>query len=134
VCKAWTKIVQDPALWNSVKLSHKKITSHFLSLIVQRQPTKLILDWAVLGKQQLTWLLPRIPQTRTFSLSGLEYNSSVVALGTVNCPMLQELDLSYVTNFNDNALFKLLSSPKDSRPGNDRENWPTMKQCKIMFF
>ena len=117
VCKAWTKIVQDPALWSTVKLWHKKITSHFLSLIVQRQPVKLILDWSVVGKQQLTWLLPRIPQTRTLSLSGLEFNSSVVALSTVNCPMLQDLDLSYVTNFNDVALFKLLSSPKDSRPG-----------------
>ena len=121
VCKAWTKIVQDPALWSTVKLSHKKITSHFLSLIVQRQPVKLILDWSVVGKQQLTWLLPRIPQTRTVSLSGLEFNSSVVALGSVNCPMLQELDLSYVTNFNDVALFKLLSSPKDSRPGKERQ-------------
>ncbi len=102
-----------------MRLTHKKITSHLLSLIVQRQPTKLILDWSILGKQQLTWLLPRIPQTRKMSLCGLEYNSSVVALNTANCPMLQELDLSYVTNFNDTALYKLLSSPKDSRPGKE---------------
>lgn len=51
------------------------------------------------------------------SLCGVEYHATAVALNTVNCPMLQELDLSYVTNFNDSALYKLLSSPKDSRPG-----------------
>ncbi len=31
--------------------------------------------------------------------------------------MLTELDLGHVSNLNDNALFRLLSSPKDSRPG-----------------
>jgi len=40
VCKAWNKICQDPQLWSGVKLSHKKITPHLLSLIVQRQPIK----------------------------------------------------------------------------------------------
>ncbi len=48
---------------------------------------------------------------------GVDYNTSAVALNTVNSPMLQELDLSYVTGFNDSALYKLLSAPKDSRPG-----------------
>lgn len=117
VCRDWNKIIQDPSLWSVVKLSQMKITSHLLSLIVQRQPTSLILDWSIVGKQHLTWLLPRIPQTKIMSLRGLEYSSSIIALNTVNCPMLQELDLSFVTNFNDMALYKLLSAPKDSRPG-----------------
>ncbi len=139
VCKAWSRICQDPQLWTCVRLMHRKITSHLLSLIVQRQPVKLCLDWSTVSKQQLTWLLPRIPQTRqvslinpewvcqldskispasrSFSLCGVEYNATAVALNTVNCPMLQELNLGYVTNFNDSALYKLLSSPKDSRPG-----------------
>ncbi len=59
VCKAWAKIAQDPALWSAVKLQHKRVTSRFLSLIAQRQPTTLVLDWAVVGRQQLAWLLPR---------------------------------------------------------------------------
>lgn len=117
VCKAWNKIIQDPSLWNTVKLTEMKITSHLLSLVVQRQPAKLILNFSTIGKQQLTWLLPRIPQTKCLSLVGLEYNGTVSALTTVSTPMLQELDLSYVTNLNDIALYKLLSSPKDSRPG-----------------
>ena len=29
----------------------------------------------------------------------------------------QELDLSYVAGLNDVALYKMLSAPKDSRPG-----------------
>jgi hypothetical protein len=102
---------------SAVKLSRKKITSHLLSLIVQRQPTRLALDFAVVSKQQLTWLLPRLQQTRALSLCGLDFNSTVIAMSTVNCPMLQELDLGFVTSFNDAALYKLLSSPKDSRPG-----------------
>ena len=52
------------------------------------------------------------------SLIGLDYVSSVTALSTVNTPMLQELDLSFVTSLNDGALYKILSAPRDSRPGN----------------
>ena len=117
VCKAWSKIVQDPALWTTVKLAHTKLTSQLLSLIVQRQPVKLRLDWSTVSKQQLTWLLPRIQQTRTLSLRGSEYNSTVSALSTVNCPMLTELDLGAVSNLTDISLYRLLSAPKDSRPG-----------------
>ena len=39
------------------------------------------------------------------------------ALASVNTPMLQDLDLSYVTGFSDGALYKILSAPRDSRPG-----------------
>jgi hypothetical protein len=31
--------------------------------------------------------------------------------------MLEEIDLSYVAGLNDVALYKILSAPKDSRPG-----------------
>ena len=100
-----------------VKFEHWKITSHILSLIVQRQPIHLALDFCTISKQQLNWLLPRIPQTRGLSLQGIDYPSCVLALASVNTPMLQELDLSFVTGLNDGALFKILSSPRDSRPG-----------------
>ena len=110
-------MMQDPSLWTKVKLNNLKITPHLLSLIVQRQPTSLSLTCCQIGKQQLSWLLPRIPQTREMSLIGLDFVSSVVALSTVNTPMLQELDLSFVTSLNDGALYKILSAPRDSRPG-----------------
>ena len=116
-CKAWNKITQDPSLWSTVRLCSWRISSHLLSLIVQRQPEQLILDCSQISRQQLAWLLPRIPQTKTMSLVGLDFLSTVTALSTVNTPMLQELDLSFVTSLNDSAIYKLLSAPRDSRPG-----------------
>merc|ERR1712013_941842 len=65
----------------------------------------------------LNWLLPRIPQTKDLSLVGLEFNMTVSALNTCNCPLLQELNLSFVANLTDAAIHKLLSAPRDSRPG-----------------
>ena len=73
VCKTWLSMMQDPSLWTKVKLNNLKITPHLLSLIVQRQPTSLSLTCCQIGKQQLSWLLPRIPQTREMSLIGLDF-------------------------------------------------------------
>uniref|UniRef100_A0A0K2TRG6 [histone H3]-dimethyl-L-lysine(36) demethylase n=1 Tax=Lepeophtheirus salmonis TaxID=72036 RepID=A0A0K2TRG6_LEPSM len=117
VCRAWHKIAQDPSLWNKVAITRKKINSRILSLITSRQPVRLNLDWCTSNKQQLAWLIPRIPQTRSLSLVGMDYPSCVAALNTVSAPMIQDLNLSYVTNFSDSSLYKLLSSPNDSRPG-----------------
>ena len=94
----------------------------------------LVLDWTNMGKQQLNWLLPRIPQTKQLSLVGLDFTLTVSTLNTCNCPLLQvwciilvkllefrilfqELNLSYVANLTDSALHKLLTTPRDSRPG-----------------
>jgi len=117
VCKTWHTVSLDPSLWTVVDLTGQKISSHLLSTTVQKQPVGLLLDWTNMGKQQLNWLLPRIPQTKDLSLVGLEYNMTVSALNTCNCPMLQELNLSFVANLNDTALHKLLTTPRDSRPG-----------------
>ena len=88
-----------------------------LFFLVQRQPLALKLDFCTVSKQQLSWLLPRIPQTRLLSMRGIDFGSCVIALASVNTPMLHDLDLSYVTGFSDGALYKVLSSPRDSRPG-----------------
>ena len=117
VCKSWNKIIQDPSLWSTVKFENWKITSHILSLIVQRQPLALKLDFCTISKQQLSWLLPRIPQTRLLSMRGIDFGSCVISMASVNTPILHDLDLSYVTGFSDGALYKILSSPRDSRPG-----------------
>ena len=117
VCKSWNQVLQDPSLWSRVRFERWKITSHILSLIVQRQPLDLHLDFCNVSKAQLSWLLPRIPQTRVLSLRGIDFGSCIIALASVNTPMLQDLDLSFVTGLGDSALFKILSSPRDSRPG-----------------
>jgi len=116
-CKDWNQIIQDPSLWSAVKFENWKITSHILSLIVQRQPIRLKLDFCNISKQQLSWLLPRIPQTKQLSMKGIDFANCLIALASVNTPMLQDLDLSFVNGFSDGALFKILSSPRDSRPG-----------------
>jgi len=117
VCKSWHKTSLDPSLWTVVDLTRQRITAHLLSTTVQKQPTGLILDWTNMGKQQLNWLLPRIPQTKQLSLVGLDFTLTVSTLNTCNCPLLQELNLSYVSNLTDSALHKLLSTPRDTRPG-----------------
>ena len=58
-------------------------------------------------------------QTRSMSLAGMDFLSTTTSLATVNAPMLQELDLSFATSLNDSAVYKLLSAPRDSRPGNN---------------
>ena len=50
-------------------------------------------------------------------MRGIDFGSCVIALASVNTPMLTNLDLSYVTGLSDGTLYKLLSSPRDSRPG-----------------
>ena len=72
-----------------VDLTRQKVTPHLLSTTVQKHPVGLVLDWTNLGRQQLAWLLPRIPQTTDLSLVGLEFSMTVSALSTCNCPMLQ---------------------------------------------
>ena len=91
--------------------------------------------------------IPILRQDWTFFFKvGLEYNMTVSALNTCNCPLLQvkifvcffgrncwadkvkaqqdhhrqyyqELNLSFVANLTDAAIHKLLSAPRDSRPG-----------------
>ena len=87
--KAWHRISLDPSLWTRVDLTRQKITAHILSTTVQKQPPALVLDWTNMGKQQLNWLLPRIPQTKSLSLVGLDFTLTVSTLNTCNCPLLQ---------------------------------------------
>ena len=93
VCKSWHKVSLDPSLWTVVDLTRQRITAHALSTTVQKQPPGLVLDWTNLGKQQLNWLLPRVPQTKTLSLVGLDFTLTVSSLNTCNCPLLQVMKL-----------------------------------------
>ena len=75
---------------------------------MQKQPPALVLDWTNMGKQQLNWLLPRIPQTKVLSLVGLDYTLTVSTLNTCNCPLLQ------VRLFNKTKYFRLCLSDEVS--------------------
>lgn len=116
VCKTWSTLSVDPSLWKNMNCAHHKLSSSLLAAIVRRQPEHLILDWTVLAKRQLAWLISRIPALKTLSMQGIPI-AAVLGLHTCLCPPLQSLDLSFVRGLNDSAIRDILSPPKDSRPG-----------------
>lgn len=81
-----------------------------------RQPKVLILDWCKITKEQLSWLLVRLPQSKALSLQGCPW-PTVSCLRSCVCPMLTSLNLSFVPTMDDTALQHILSPPLDHRPG-----------------
>lgn len=116
VCKSWSNASVDPRLWKTMLCSHHKLSASLLMAIVRRQPEQLYLDWTSIAKQQLTWLISRLPALKYLSLQGTQI-SAALGLHTCLCPPLQTLDLSFVRCLNDSAIRDILSPPKDSRPG-----------------
>lgn len=90
--------------------------SIILTDVMIRQPKVLILDWCKISKDQLSWLLVRLPQSKALSLQGCSW-STVSCLRSCVCPMLTSLNLSFVPTMDDNALQHILSPPLDHRPG-----------------
>lgn len=111
--KGWTC---DPKLWPQLDLTRKKITSVILMGIVRRQPRRLNLSWTNISGRQLFWLIARLPQLQSLSLAGCS-SSTVSALSTCNCPLMQSLDISWSDSLDDDVVKDLLSAPTDSRPG-----------------
>ncbi|XP_063697320.1 jmjC domain-containing histone demethylation protein 1 [Culicoides brevitarsis] len=116
VCKQWCTVSVDPVLWKRMDCSQYKLSASLLIAIVRRQPEQLLLDWTILAKRQLNWIITRIPGLRNLSLQGTPVQS-VLGLHTCLCPPLQVLDLSFIRGLNDSAIREILSPPKDSRPG-----------------
>lgn len=116
VCKLWCTVSVDPSLWKTMDCSQYKLSASLLMAIVRRQPENLILDWTVLVKRQLAWIITRTPGLRSLSLQGTPLQC-VLGLHSCLCPPLQYLDLSFIRGLNDATIRELLSPPKDSRPG-----------------
>jgi hypothetical protein len=116
VCKSWNAWTTDPSLWNTLSASGKKITPPVLISIVRRQPEHLDLSWSKVSKRQISWLMPRLPQLQTLSLSGCSA-AAAAALVSCNTPLLKSLDLSWIDAFDDDLMRDLMSSPADQRPG-----------------
>lgn len=94
----------------------RTITPEILKGVVRRQPATLILNWTKLSKQQLIWMISRLPQLKEISLEGNPW-STASALKTCFCPALSTLNLGYVDHLSDAALREILAPPIDSRPG-----------------
>ena len=116
VCKPWNAWTTDPSFWNTLNASGKRISPPVLVSIVRRQPLNLDLSWTQVSKRQIAWLMPRLPQLQTLSLSGCSA-AAASALVSCNTPLLKSLDLSWIDAFDDDLLRDLTSSPADQRPG-----------------
>ncbi|KAG5680189.1 hypothetical protein PVAND_009714 [Polypedilum vanderplanki] len=121
VCKTWAQVSIDPSLWKKMNCSEHKLSASLLMAIVRRQPMHLILDWTILAKRQLSWMIARIPSMKNLSLEGVPIQS-IFGLHTCLCPQLHTLNLSFVRGLNDHAIREILSPPKDSRPGTDSKS------------
>lgn len=128
VCKTWAQVSVSPLLWKKMNCSEHKLSASLLMAIVRRQPEFLVLDWTILAKRQLSWIIARIPSMKNLSLEGVPIQS-VFGLHTCLCPPLHTLNLSFVRGLNDHAIREILSPPKDSRPGTDSKSRLRSLRC-----
>lgn len=130
VCKQWSTVSVDPSLWQKMNCAQYKLSASLLTAIVRRQPEHLVLDWTSLAKQQLMWLIGRMPALKNLSLQGTPIQA-VLGLHTCLCPPLKVLDLSFVRGLNDSAIRDIFSAPKDSRPGM-ADSKSRLRQLKVL--
>ncbi|XP_063396735.1 lysine-specific demethylase 2A-like isoform X2 [Mytilus trossulus] len=114
-CKTWNRWCMHHTLWKTINLSGKYIYQVHLIGIVKRQPSTLILKSSKLTHKQLAWLLARIPQLKTLSLSSCSW-AVVSALGFAVCPLLYSLDISWIT-MSDEQFRDIIRPPADRHPG-----------------
>ncbi|XP_068245730.1 lysine-specific demethylase 2A-like isoform X2 [Palaemon carinicauda] len=126
VCRAWSQWAIHPTLWKTVRLNHKKIHANHLIGIVRRQPYCLDLSWSKLTKEQLSWLLARLPQLQELHLEGQSWQV-ISGLTSPYCPPLSVLNISFSEGLNDATLSALLSPPRSHRPGH-RDTTTRLKQ------
>ena len=98
-----------PATSKIVDISSTPVSTSSLATVAKLQPEQLYLGGSGPTKQQLGWLLPKLPNLKLLSLSALDFPSSVSLLASPSCPStLTSLDLSHVTNLNDSSVNQLV--------------------------
>lgn len=118
VCKTWYRWSLDASLWPSIDLHDTPLTQHHLVGIVRRQPKRLDLSSTNISHQQLGWLAARLPHLKQLSLAHCAWPAISVLCSSV-CPLLFELDLSWVSSVRTACVRDLLAPPVDHRPGVD---------------
>ncbi|CAH0549530.1 unnamed protein product [Brassicogethes aeneus] len=129
VCKTWATYSIDPSLWKVMEFSRRHISSDILKGIVKRQPGVLRVDWCNINKFQLPWLIQRLHHLKELSLVGINIKTAI-SLKSNSCPLLQTLDLSFISDFYDSALRDILGPNNDSRRGPDERF--RFKNCKTL--
>ncbi|XP_019876695.2 jmjC domain-containing histone demethylation protein 1 isoform X2 [Aethina tumida] len=131
VCKTWATYSIDPSLWKTIEFNRKHISSDILKGVVKRQPEVLRLDWCHINKFQLPWLIQRLNHLKELVLIGVNVKSAI-SLKSNYCPVLETLDLSFISDFNDAALRDILGPNNDSRRGpDDRVRFRRVKTFNI---
>ncbi|XP_051505557.1 lysine-specific demethylase 2A isoform X2 [Myxocyprinus asiaticus] len=124
VCKSWYKWGCDKRLWTRISLSRCcSISPQALTGIIKRQPVTLDLSWAKISKNQLSWLINRLPGLKDLVLSGCNW-ASVSALSSPSCPLLRSLDLRWADGVKDQQIRELLNPP-----GSDNRSQLKNMQC-----
>jgi hypothetical protein len=77
VSRTWNQTSRHEKFDHLVDLSGLKVTVNMITKAVEMKPETMVLDWTNVGKQQLSWLLPKVPTLRCLSLAGLEFSSQV---------------------------------------------------------
>ncbi|XP_045465756.1 jmjC domain-containing histone demethylation protein 1-like isoform X2 [Harmonia axyridis] len=131
VCKTWASYTVDPSLWRKMEFSRKHITPDILKGIVRRQPETLHLDWCHINKFQLPWLIQRLSCLKSLSLISVLVKTAV-SLKTNHSAVLQDLDLSFISDFNDSALRDILGPINDSRRGMGGDERYRFKNLKVL--
>uniref|UniRef100_A0A8C4Q5Z9 Uncharacterized protein n=1 Tax=Eptatretus burgeri TaxID=7764 RepID=A0A8C4Q5Z9_EPTBU len=117
VCKTWNRWCCDRRFWSSIDLSgHCRLSPEMLSGLVRRQPVALNLSRSNPSRQQLTWLLPRLPALQRLNLAHASW-AALWALSQPASPMLHCLDLSWAGGLRDSHLLDLLAPCSEPRPG-----------------
>ncbi|PIK48109.1 putative lysine-specific demethylase 2B isoform X3 [Apostichopus japonicus] len=133
VCKVWNEWCIDPQLWKTLSLARlSPLKPEALRGIVRRQPLSLNLTGTNISHKQLAWLLPRLPNLEELYLGRSSW-SAVTALASSNCPLLQVLDLQWVSGVEDGILELLCSHLDEHRPGlvDDRSKLRDLKKLHL---
>jgi len=123
VCKAWALLVPVRSTSRIVDISSSPVSTSRLTLAAKLQPEQLYVGSSGATKQQLGWLLPKLPNLKLLSLSSLDFSISVSFLASPSCPSnLASLDLSQVSGLTDPSVNQLLRA---------RNNLATLKSLNL---
>ena len=116
VCTKWNEVIQNILKMHAcLNLTGHNISASLLPNIVRPQLQALILSKTNINKQQVTWILQRLPSLQYLSLSGLDWTGPVSALSAAPLTSLTSLSLDSVTGLSDAALSQLLRPRDDTK-------------------
>ena len=116
VCKEWKEIISKlHTTSNSLDLSAFSVSASLLPNIVKSPLVSLNLSGTSVNKQQLSWILQRLPSLQHLSLCSLDWSATVSALAVAPSSGLTSLHLDSVTSLNDAAVSQLLRHRDDQK-------------------